>query len=261
MSSTRVWTRRALLLLVFLVILGARLSGVGAELELARLQARSDSLQHAAESSPLTAAVIFTALYALGSALALPGLAALTLVGGFLFGPWLATLYVNLGATTGATLAFLGSRYLFRDLAETRFGAKLQLIQHGFQRNAASYLLTLRLIPLVPFFLLNVVSGLTHIPLRTYVLITSVGILPGSFVYAFAGRQLGSIRSLSDVASPGVVAAFVMLGLLALAPILWSRLTPFTKTSRERKSCPTVNGPDAHAALDRDSVAQDPVED
>ena len=103
----------------------------------------------------------------------------------------------NIGATTGATLAFLAARYVLRDWVERKFGERIEPIQAGFAQNAFSYLLTLRLIPAFPFFLVNLVSGLTRIPLGTYVIGTSVGIIPGSFVYAFAGRQLGSLGLIS----------------------------------------------------------------
>ena len=152
-----------------------------------------------------------------------PGGALLTLAGGFLFGSILGTIYVNIAATTGATLAFLASRYLLRDWVERKFGHRLGPIQEGFRRNAFSYLLTLRLIPAFPFFLVNLVSGLTRINIGTYVLATAVGIIPGSFVFANAGRQLGSINSLAEIASPAVLGAFALLGLFALAPVLYRR--------------------------------------
>jgi uncharacterized membrane protein YdjX (TVP38/TMEM64 family) len=147
------------------------------------------------------------------------------LAGGFLFGSLLGTLYVNVGATTGATLAFLASRYLLRDWVESKFGHRLRAIQDGFAKDAFSYLLTLRLIPLFPFFLINLVSGLTRMNAATYVAATSLGIIPGSFVYAYAGRQLGTINSLKEIASPNVLLAFTLLGALALMPVLYRRFS------------------------------------
>jgi uncharacterized membrane protein YdjX (TVP38/TMEM64 family) len=147
----------------------------------------------------------------------------LTLAGGFLFGAVGATVFVNIGATTGATLAFLTARYLLRDTVEQKFGKWLGPFQEGFAKNAFSYLLTLRLIPLFPFFVVNLVSGLTRVNVGTYVAATAIGIIPGSFVYAYAGRQLGTINSLKEIASPNVIAAFVLLGLLALVPVVYKR--------------------------------------
>jgi uncharacterized membrane protein YdjX (TVP38/TMEM64 family) len=155
----------------------------------------------------------------------LPGAVILTLAGGFVFGGVWATLFVNIGATTGATLAFLAARYLLRDAVEQKFGRWLGPLQQGFSQNAFSYLLTLRFIPLFPFFVVNLVSGLTRVPVGTYVVATALGIIPGSFVYAYAGRQLGTINSLKEIASPSVLAAFVLLGLLATVPILYQKFS------------------------------------
>jgi uncharacterized membrane protein YdjX (TVP38/TMEM64 family) len=166
---------------------------------------------------------LFVLAYVAVTGLSLPGAVILTLAGGFLFGAVPATLFVNLGATTGATLAFLASRYLLRDWVEQKFGKWLGPVQQGFAQNAFSYLMTLRLIPLFPFFVVNLVSGLTRMNVGTYVVATALGIIPGSFVYAYAGRQLGTINSLKDIASPGVIGAFVLLGLLALVPNLYKR--------------------------------------
>ena len=142
-----------------------------------------------------------------------------------MFGSIFGTLFVNLGATSGATLAFLAARYMLRDWVEQKFGKWLEPLQQGFAKNAFSYLITLRLIPLFPFFAVNLVSGLTRMNVRSYVTATALGIIPGSFVYAYAGRQLGTINSLKEIASPNVIAAFVLLGLLALVPIVYKKFT------------------------------------
>ncbi|MCP9456136.1 MAG: TVP38/TMEM64 family protein [Nitrospira sp.] len=169
------------------------------------------------------AVILFILTYIVVAGFALPGAAILTVTGGFLFGSVWGTLFVNIGATTGATLAFLAARYLLRDWVDEKFGVWVAPLQDGIAQNAFNYLLTLRLIPIVPFFALNLVSGLTHMSLRTYVSATALGIIPGSFVYAYAGRQLGSINSLQEIVSPEVVTAFILLGLLALAPIVYKK--------------------------------------
>ena len=148
----------------------------------------------------------------------------MTLAGGFLFGALLGTLYVNLGATGGATISFLASWYLLREWVERTFGHKLGQIQEGFARNAFSYLMTLRWIRLFHFFLVNLVSGLTRISVGTYVAATALGIVSGSFVYANVGGQLGSINSLKEIASPNVLLAFTLPGVLALVPIVYKRM-------------------------------------
>lgn len=192
-------------------------------LSLEALKANRDSLLAYTETHYTTAVVAFILLYCIQTAFSLPGAAIFTLAGGFLFGSFVGTLYVNVAATSGATLAFLAARYLLRDWVERKFGDRLGPIQEGFAKNAFSYLITLRLVPLFPFFLVNLVSGLTRIRLGTYVLATALGIIPGSFVFANAGRQLGTINSLGEIASPRVLGAFALLGLLSLIPILYKK--------------------------------------
>lgn len=196
---------------------------LGRYLTLASLKANKDALQAYTASHYALSVIVFVAAYCVQTALSLPGAVMFTLTGGFLFGTALGTVYVNLGATSGAVLAFLVARYLFRDAVERRFGPKLEAIHRGFDRNAFNYLLTLRLIPLFPFFLVNLASGLTRIRLSTYTAATAVGIIPASIVYANAGSQLGNIDSLNDIASPGVLGAFALLGLLALVPVAYHR--------------------------------------
>lgn len=196
---------------------------IHAYLTLETVKANRDRLLAFTDEHQVAAIASFVVTYALVTGLSLPGATILTLVGGFLFGSVAGTALVNLGATSGAALAFLTARYLLRGWVEQRFGHKLGPIQDGFAKNAFSYLVTLRLVPLFPFFLVNLVSGLTRVHLSTYVLATALGIIPGSFVYAYAGRQLGTINSLREIASPNVILAFTLLGLLALVPMLYRR--------------------------------------
>lgn len=196
---------------------------LGRFLSLAALKDNRDHLLAFTEANYVTAVGIFIVAYAIVTGLSLPGAVILTLAGGFAFGAVLGTLFVNLGATTGATLAFLTARYLLRDTVERKFGKSLRPFHEGFAKNAFSYLLTLRLIPLFPFFVVNLVSGLTRVSAGTYIGATALGIIPGSFVYAYAGRQLGTMNSLKEIASPNVIGAFVLLGLLALVPVVYKR--------------------------------------
>jgi uncharacterized membrane protein YdjX (TVP38/TMEM64 family) len=196
---------------------------LGGFLSLQALKDNRDDLLSFTETQSALAGALFVLIYVAVVGLSLPGAVILTLAGGFLFGAVWGTLFVNLGATTGATLAFLASRYLLRDWVERKFGKWLGPVQEGFAKNAFSYLITLRLIPLFPFFVVNLLSGLTRVNVGTYVAATALGIIPGSFVYAYAGRQLGTINSLKDIASPGVIGAFVLLGLLALVPSLYKK--------------------------------------
>ena len=194
-------------------------------LTLEALKTNRDSLLVFTDMHYTTAVALFIGLYIVQTGFSLPGGAIMTLAGGFLFGSILGTIFVNIGATIGATLAFLVARYLLHDWVEKKFGDRLGPMQEGFAKNAFSYLMTLRLIPLFPFFLVNMVSGLTRVRVGVYVVATSLGIIPGSFVYAYAGRQLGMINSLAEIASPRVLLAFTLLGLLALVPIIYRKLT------------------------------------
>lgn len=198
---------------------------LGQYLSLEALKDNRDRLLAFTESHYTAAVGLFITAYAAVTGLSLPGAAIMTLAGGFLFGAVLGTIFVNLGATTGATLAFLVARYLLRDAVEQKFGRWIGPFQEGFAKNGFSYLMTLRLIPLFPFFVVNLVSGLTRVNVGTYVAATALGIIPGSFVYAYAGRQLGTISSLKEIASPNVLAAFVLLGLLALVPIAYKKFS------------------------------------
>lgn len=215
---------RLFVAVLFLVAISAFfLFDLKAYLSLAVLKANRDSLLLYTQEHYTSAMGLFILAYILQTAFSLPGATMMTIVGGFLFGSVWAALYVNLGATTGATLAFLAARYLFRGWVTEKFGERLGPFQEGFAKNAFSYLLTLRLIPLFPFFLVNLLSGLTRVKVRTYVAATALGIIPGTLVYTFAGRQLGTINSLSELASPRLLLAFILLGLLILIPIVYRK--------------------------------------
>ena len=195
-----------------------------AYLTLEALKANRERLVSLYQERTLPFVLGFIGAYVLQTALSLPGAAVLSLAAGAVFGTLPATLYVNVGATAGAVLAFLLSRTLLRDWVIRRFGRRMEAIDRGLRENGLSYLLFLRLVPVFPFFLINLAAGLTGLPLRTYVLGTMLGILPGSFVYCNAGASLASVESLSQVTSPRVVGAFALLGAFALAPAIYRRV-------------------------------------
>jgi uncharacterized membrane protein YdjX (TVP38/TMEM64 family) len=174
----------------------------------------------------------FLTIYAIATAVSLPGGAVMSIAGGFLFGSAFGTLYIVLAATLGATAVFLIARTAFGDALRSRAGSALQKMEAGFKANAFSYLLTLRLIPLFPFVLVNLVPAFLGVSLRTYVVATVIGIVPGAFVFASAGAGLGSVLDTAESLSPGavltpeVVIAFTGLGLLSLLPVLYKRLAP-----------------------------------
>jgi len=213
--------------MVFLAAIGAfYVLDLKAYLSLDVLKANRDKLLLFTEEHYWPAVVLFILAYVTQTALSLPGATLMTLTGGFLFGSLWAALYVNIGATTGATLAFFSARYLFRGWVEQRFGNRLEAFQEGFRQNAFNYLLTLRLIPLFPFSLVNLLSGLTRVTASTYIAATALGIIPGSLAYTFAGRQLSTINSLADLASPRLFLVFTGLGLLFLMPVVYRKCVP-----------------------------------
>lgn len=173
----------------------------------------------------VVAVLLYIALYAVSTALSLPGGAILTIAGGFLFGAWLSTAYVVIGATTGAVAVFLIARSALGDALRAKAGSALKKMEAGFQENSLSYLLVLRLVPIFPFFIVNIVPAFLGVPLRTYVLGTFLGIIPGAFVFASVGAGLGSIFdtmeefSPSAALTPEVIIALAGLSILSLLPI------------------------------------------
>lgn len=176
---------------------------------------------HAAHPAATVAA--FMAVYIIQTALSLPGATILSLTAGALFGSSLGTVYAVTAATIGATLACMVTRYLLRDAVLARFGGKLEGINRELETRGLSYLLFLRLVPLFPFFLINLAAGLTRLPLATFAFGTLIGIVPGGFVYVNAGASLATIETLAGIASPRVLGSFALLGLFALAPALYGK--------------------------------------
>jgi len=193
-------------------------------LTLAALKANRQTLLDYYATHKLIMVAGFMAIYIVQTALSLPGAAILSLAAGAIFGSIMGTLYANIAATIGATLAFLVARYLLRDVVLNKFGSKLEGMNRELEQRGFGYLLFLRLVPLFPFFLINLAAGLTRIPLRTFFLGTMIGIIPGGFVYVNAGASLATIDSLSGIASPRVLGSFVLLGLFALVPVLYNKL-------------------------------------
>lgn len=197
---------------------------LGRHLTLASLKENRLALVSFYERHQFAMVAVFIAVYILQTALSLPGAAILSLAAGAVFGVLMGTLYVNIGATVGASLAFLVARYLFHDVIQNKFGPRLEKMNRELESRGLNYLLFLRLVPLFPFFLINLGAGLTRLPFRTFFIGTMLGIIPGSFVFCNAGASLAEITSMSDVASPRVLGSFVLLGLFALMPVIYQKL-------------------------------------
>src|SRR5712691_5657795 len=227
-SST--W-RRLLPILVFVAGLVAFFAlGLERYLSLDALRQHRSVLRAWVETSGLLAALVFMAVYIVTVAFSLPGATVLTIAGGFLFGPGWGTLLVIISATLGATALFSIAKTTLGDVFRARAGAWLPRLEAGFKEHALSYLIVLRLVPIFPFFIINLVPAFLGVPLATFVLGTFVGIIPGSFVYATVGAGLGSVFdaggtfSLRGVLTPQIVTALVGLAVLALIPIVYKKI-------------------------------------
>jgi uncharacterized membrane protein YdjX (TVP38/TMEM64 family) len=187
----------------------------------AAIKDERDRFKELVDTHLLLAAVIYVGLYVTVSGLSLPFSTPVSLLGGFLFDLWLGVLLVSFASTTGSTLAFLASRYLFRDFGYRRFGPWFDRVNRGLEQDGPYYLLSLRLMPIVPFFMVNLAMGLTRMPVRQFWWLSQLGMLPATILYVNAGKQLGSINS------PGEVFTFKLIGslaLLALSPLMFRAL-------------------------------------
>lgn len=222
--------RRLLPLLVLVALIGLAFAlGLERHLSFESLRENRVELLALVERHAALAALAYVAIYAAAIALSLPGGAALTLAGGFMFGTVLATTLVVVGATLGACIVFLIARTALGEPLRARAGPWLRRMEDGFARDALSYLLVLRLIPLFPFWLVNLVPAFMGVPLRTYALATFVGIIPGSLVYASVGAGLGAVfdqggtPDLGIILEPKVLLPLIGLALLALLPVAYKR--------------------------------------
>jgi len=196
--------------------------GLHHQLTFANLKARQSELAAYTHAHPLVASAVYFLLYVTVTALSIPGATIMTLAGGGVFGLLWGTVLVSFASTAGATLAMLGARFLFRDAVQRRFGARLRAVNDGIEREGLLYLLTLRLVPVIPFFVVNAVIGLTAMRALSFALVSQAGMLPATVVYVNAGTQLARLDSPAGILSPGLLVAFTLLGLL---PLLARRVT------------------------------------
>jgi len=173
--------------------------------------------------------VVYLVIYILMAALSLPGAAVMSLAGGAVFGLFYGIFLVSFASTTGATLAFLFSRYLFKDWVQDKFSSKLSAINKGIKKEGGFYLFTLRLVPVFPFFVINLVMGVTLIRTIVFYLVSQAGMLPGTIVFVNAGTQLAKIESPGDILSLNIIFSFTLLGIF---PIIAKQFTAYL---RQRK--------------------------
>ena len=206
------------MLLATIIVL--RFSGILDWLSLAYIQERADMLAAFIHQRYWSAVVLYIFSYIIVAALSIPIAALVTITGGYLFGTVLGALFTNIGATIGATVIFLIVRYSIGHYIQERFAKQLVQFNQLFNQYGANFLLMARFIVLFPFFLVNMLAGLTRVSVGTFIWTTAVGILPASLVYSFAGRQLKEIKRVEDIFSWPVIMAFVALALLLTVPII-----------------------------------------
>ncbi|MGF7161837.1 putative membrane protein YdjX (TVP38/TMEM64 family) [Rhodoligotrophos appendicifer] len=210
-----------LILLLLLAAMAAHLSGVAAWLDIKWIAAHRDELLNWVEARPIASGALFIVFYAAVVALSLPAATVLTLLGGFLFGRWIGTALVVVGATLGAVAIFSIAKTSFGEGLRSKAGPLYQKVAANMQENAFGYLLFMRLVPVFPFFLVNIVPAMFSIETGTFALATFIGIIPGSFVYANLGGELSTITDPGDLISAKTLIAFSLLGVMALVPTLY----------------------------------------
>ncbi len=210
-------SRKIILVTIIIVLITAfRFFSFSQYLTLEYLQSSRAQFSQISTNHPFAVMAGYMVVYILATALSLPGATVLTLAGGALFGLVAGTIIISFASSIGAVLACLTSRYLLRDWVQRKFAQKLVLINQGIAREGGFYLFSLRLVPIFPFFIINLVMGLTRMKISRFYWISQLGMLPGTLVYVNAGRELGKISRLGDVLSPSLIISFILLGIFPL---------------------------------------------
>lgn len=225
------WRRFAPLAALIALLAGVVIAALATGFDLSDLRARQQQVSAWVADNLILAIVIYTVIYALAVSISVPGAIWFTIGAGLLFGPFIGAGVAVVGSTIGATIIFLAVRHAFADQARARFGGWAAKLREGFSRDAFSYVLILRLIPILPFFGINIAAALLAIPLRAYVLGTLIGVAPLAYVYATAGAAAGNLAALDappglvDVLTPPVIAALGVFALVAILPWAYRRMT------------------------------------
>ena len=223
-------TRKLILLLVVATLVASFfIFDLGQYFTLEFFKSQREAIDGYFQAHPWQTTLVYFIVYVAVTGLSLPGAAVMTLVGGAIFGLMWGTVVVSFASTIGATLAFLVSRFLLRDYVQNRFGGSLKAVNEGIRKDGAFYLFTLRLVPLFPFFVINLVMGLTPIRIGVYFIVSQIGMLAGTIVYVNAGTQLAKVESLSGILSPGLILSFTLLGLF---PLLAKKLVEAIRARR-----------------------------
>ncbi len=215
-----------LLVILFMVL------GLDQYLTLSYLKEKQADFVQLYEANRVMVVGVYMLIYIVVTALSLPGAAVMTLAGGGMFGLVTGTIAVSFASSIGATLACIVARYLLRDWVQSKFGDKLTKINKGMEKEGGFYLFSLRLVPIFPFFVINLAMGLTSIRLVTYYWVSQLGMLPATIVYVNAGKELAKLDSLSGILSPGLLISFALLGLL---PIVTKKLLNLYTRRKEQQ--------------------------
>jgi uncharacterized membrane protein YdjX (TVP38/TMEM64 family) len=221
--STDIFKRVLPLAIIIALLVLAWALDLTSFITLESLKLQRENLLDLVTRYPVLSIIGFISIYILSVAISLPIATLLTLLGGFLFGRWLGTILIVISATIGATILFLAARSAIGNSLREKAGPLYKKIETNMRHNAIGYLLFMRLVPLFPFFMVNIVPALFNIRLISYIVTTFVGIIPGTFVYANVGRELGTIESLTDLASTETLIAFSLLGIFALIPTIYKQ--------------------------------------
>lgn len=217
--------KKIIALAVFVaIVVVIKILGLDSIFTFENLQGQREFLGNYVDENYTIAVGAFILLYIVSVAFMVPIATLLTLAGGFLFGSVLGAVFVNLGATIGAFFAFLFARYIIGDKIQERYSEQLNKFNKELEENKFQYLLTLRFLPIFPFFLINFLSGVTKLDIKTFIITTSIGIIPGSFVYTYAGSQLATISSMGDIFTKEMLIAFILLGTLSLMPVIVKKI-------------------------------------
>jgi len=223
----------AILVVIAALIVAVKLLHFDQYLTLSYLKGSLEALKALYRDHALMVIGGYFIIYVLTTSLSLPGAAPLGIAGGALFGFWTATFVVSFASSIGATLACLVSRSLLRDWIQSRFGDKIAKINEGIEKEGAFYLFTLRLIPVFPFWLINLAMGLTKMPLFKFYWVSQIGMLAGTMVFVNAGKELGKLESIKGILSPGLIISFVLIGIF---PITVKKLLALYRSKRGKGS-------------------------
>ncbi len=218
-----------IIMILFIGFVLLKYTDINNWITLEKLQENKNLLKEYVNNNYIYSILLYNLLYIVVVTFAIPGATILTISGGFLFGTIPTVIYANISATIGATLCFLASRYMIGSWIQNKYGDKVIKFNDEMEKNGINYLLSIHLMPIFPFFLINLISGITKIPTKTFMWTTTVGILPASFVFSFAGNNLGSIQSAEDILSGDILLALMTLGVFAILPTIIRKLNSKNK--------------------------------